>query len=361
VFAKYPALSTAESEVAFGSEVEFPSVSAFEEHYVKAARRRCDVCAEVFECKFRTNDRRGTMIEVSEKNTTNSLQIFPTEDISVVEIRTNPMSYMRTLKNARIIHVFIFGVGEDLKADKLIKSSLIEPNRWSGHVNVSWPDLVWEGTTQDPMIKERLRYLLRFYVDYQNHPELAMGVLGGDIRNASPLAIFPETNRKILQSLISDFELGVTKDVTQILHQLIDNQCAPGKVLVQYLEEPRYSVINLHPLLKALGANKGFSRRLELRAFYTPTSVEQMLSQYRIVQSRLDYLRKFSGPIVYFNRELKYPERFLASGLQGDVTHKEAAQTFIKYLSEAGLDPVYEAQFLTNQIVASEVRRQSRP
>ncbi len=57
---------------------------------------------------------------------------------------------------------------------------------------------------------------LKFFVDYANHPDLALGSLGHDIRNGPPLSALGEEQRQALQTVINDLESGRLKTLADV-------------------------------------------------------------------------------------------------------------------------------------------------
>ena len=349
--------------VRFGSEFEFPTVygqgkenDSVPETFVKAVEKMCTSCKSVFTCQFK--GKAGSRhIWVSDRKTNRSVQISPTADEAVLEVRTNPMTYVEHLEAAPILHVFIFAVTAEMERQKILISSRTEPNRWSGHVNVSWPGMVWNGETKDFNRRKELGKILRFYVDFQNFPELAMGVLGGDIRNAPPLATFPLKRVAELKKIVQKFEKEESQPIQDILTDVFLNQYDPQFRSLRLLESPRYSSMNLHLLTLNPTAISDQERRIEVRSFYAPKTVAETLAQYRIIQSRLGYLSTLNGNIEVYGRTIPSPQIFRTSGLQDGVTPEAAAQTYIVYLFQGGLDPSEEAQYLVNQQLGQLVRQ----
>jgi hypothetical protein len=350
-----------ELPIKFGTEFEFPSRYGMDpenntipQKYQEYVTNTCKICGDFFTCTSKMEDAHE-VIHITERASSLSIEISPTADQAVLELRTDPMTYGDYVKRARLLDVFVFKVTQAMQKDGLLISPLEEPNRWSGHMNVSWPGMVWGGSTNNANIKAEASKILRFYADYQNYPELALGVLGGDIRNAPPLALFPQKNVDALSSILKNFQKPEPVDVEEILADIHLNQYAHQFKSLRIIEGPRFSAINLFPLIDP--SLKDGERRMELRAFYTPTNLPQVLSQYRIIQSRLGYLLSLSGEITYFRRKLDHPRTFRTKGLQEGVSLESASQSFIVYLYQAGLDPSIEARYLPNQSLQSEIQR----
>jgi hypothetical protein len=298
-----------------------------------------------------------------------SIKIRVSEDIGVIEVSTTPLTYDQTISWQPVLDQLIFDTAHKLEKEGLVSSVERERNRWSGHINISWPGLMEARNTPD-ILSENL--IINLFIDLQNFPELAMGVLGGDVRNAPPLALGSKTEQDKLRAIIKDYREGSLSNLTLLAKRLIKDtvptsfrggfaRCAPGQL--------KYTLINLEPLIheKALwGYAQG--TRIELRGFFSPLSVESMLTNYRIINARLAYLQQrfnrkdrqaldFSPPRVDIRSlyDVGSPYKHRTEGLIGNLSPGAAAAAYVRYLSESGLNPCDELQFLRDPIVKRAV------
>jgi hypothetical protein len=291
-----------------------------------------------------------------------NLLILTGTDPGVLEIKTQPLTYRQTDAWAPVIDTFLFGAAKAM-GDALLDPS-VQSNRWSGHLNVSWPGLAKAliQVGSDPEVAESMGLVLNFYVDLQNHPELGMGVLGGDTRNAAPLAFGIPDERARLKRIVEEFKngsyktiLGLTLALTQVnSFSFADRYQTPGR-------EHRYGMINAENIGQSW--NKFSGSRLEVRSFFSPRNTAEMLSNYRIVANRLVYLKQSQvdrGAVLDFKHDRFIQSQYKVSGLQPGVSLEAAARAYVSYLRDAGLNPQDEVKFLRDPEVQRAVRTQTR-
>ena len=163
----------------FGVEIEFPikgnhqglAFSRFKEQ-IKSKCDRCPGTCTSFE-NFQTG--RGSYLIYDQDKSPSYLSILVSTDPGVIEVSTAPLTYSQTVAWQPVLEEMIFETGRSLEREGILLSADQERNRWSGHINVSWPGLVAARSTTDV---ESMNLLLNFFVDMQNIPELSMGVLG---------------------------------------------------------------------------------------------------------------------------------------------------------------------------------------
>lgn len=362
----------------FGTEIEFPfnvnelrgsqfnsDERALGALYTQKILELCKACSSWWES--RSCELKGDELSVGIQGKT--LKIYIGIDPGVLEIKTQPMTYQETEAWAPVMDTLIFG------AAKAIDTLLIDPererNRWSGHVNVSWPGL--QSATPDEIIKEGLpktnaSLLVNFFIDTQNHAELALGVLGGDTRNATPLVFGRQEDRTILYTTRERFHRGAHQQFRFLTNDLW--QAYPRDVEHSYISprygkiSPRYTLINTTHILGKRSWNGANGNRLELRGFFTPRKASDMLSNYRIVNARLDYLYKKyvkNDKIVPYDYQKYYSPEYKTSGLPSALSPVSAALVYTKYLTEAGLNPAQEARYLRDPLVKEAVLRIKKP
>lgn len=372
-FVKKPSLEPVFSKdtTLFGTEIEFPfNMNEFSDERVPALYTQkilelCKACSSWWQSS--SCELKGRELSVGIQGKT--LKIYTGIDPGVLEIKTQPMTYKETEAWAPVMDTLIFG------AAKAIDTLLIDPererNRWSGHVNVSWPGL--QSATPDEIIKEGLpktnaSLLVNFFIDTQNHAELALGVLGGDTRNATPLVFGRQEDRTILYTTRERFHRGAYQQFRFLTNDLW--QAYPRDVEHSYISprygkiSPRYTLINTTHILAKTSWNGANGNRLELRGFFTPRKVSDMLSNYRIVNARLDYLYKKyvkNNQIVPYDYQKSYLPTYKPSGLPPALSPESAALVYSKYLTEAGLNPAQEARYLQDPLVKEAVLRIKKP
>ena len=349
-----------ESTLKFGTEIEFPlaAPTQVEENLQGYREKLAEICAkcridsQLKSCSLRDNTLR---IQVDQSE----LVVLLGYDPGVLEITTMPLTYRETEAWAGIIDTFIFGAAKSM--GEAFLNPLEEPNRWSGHVNVSWPDLEKDmvESNRDPTIRESMILMLNFYVDLQNHPELAMGVLGGDTRNATPLAFGTPLERKSLEDIIRFTRENRYANLRFL--GLALTHPSPRSFADRFKtpnRDHRYNLINTENIGSRW--NKQNGSRLEIRSFFTPLRSENMLAHYRIVKGRLKYLRASSSGrthLVTYNSNRSIRSTFVKRGLQPGINLDEAAEAYLSYLQGTGLDPLKESRYLRNPEVQKAVRK----
>lgn len=322
----------------FGTEIEFPLSPIgrcrfwkYQEHLLI----RCRQCAGDISCEAPTTP--SGPIKVRSKG--QDLLIFIGLDPGVLEVRTQPMAYHQYEGWAGVMDHLVFGAAKDM--GDFVEDPDAERNRWSGHINVSWPGLVNESD------RSSMALLLNYVVDANNHPELAMGVLGGDTRNAPPLMLGNDQDRTKLSTVIKQFKLNEYAFQSGLAEDIF--QAVAGGFRDKYFGS-RYNLVNLDHLRDYSLNWEGFSgKRIEARGFFTPRDSKEILTYYRIVNYRLKYLFETyaaKGKVVEFDVKRFYESAFHSQGMQPPLTAADGAKTFVSYLREMGLDPWQEGQNL---------------
>lgn len=342
----------------FGTEIEFPVEETTQEQAKDYLMNEVARACELAKCSCQRTGNEITFNSGQEK-----LIFYFDNDESVVEVTMPPMTYSAAASWAQAVDRLLF-----LPANKVAgksfnyKNSRVtfidsrrEPNRWSGHVNVSWPGL---RSTSPDIRRKASMLLLNFYVDTNNHPELAMGVLGGDIRNATPQSLGSRGSiaraRERMNVLVGKFIQENPKiELSQLAATLY--KMAPEKPELfgmDFRYDPRLVLVNTFYLQQSQQQWQGTDgRRVEIRGFFTPTSASQMLSNYRIINGRLNYLnnQRSQAPVSFKGNSYLLKE-FKTRGLHSTepmLTPDRAAEVYRRYLEEAGLNPTKESVYLT--------------
>ncbi|MGE3260431.1 MAG: hypothetical protein AB7K68_01515 [Bacteriovoracia bacterium] len=158
---------------------------------------------------------------------------------------------------------------------------------------------------------------LRYFVDYANHYDLALGSLGHDTSNGPPLALLRPEQRDALQQVVEDFYSGKLKTVEDIAKEI-------NKKVYTHTLEPGW--LNYHN--QAMGL-KGFENpeaaRFELRSIWAQDSAENLLQLGRLVKARINFLRTQKGRIVYLK------------GARDEFFLDELKARYLVYVEESGL------------------------
>ncbi len=319
--------------------------------------------------------------------TPQSIEINIGKDPAVVEITTTPLTYAQTESWQNVLDELIFATAQELESKDLVGSPNYERNRWSGHINVSWPGLMTSMATDDAKalkeinwrIKEKyhlttadieranMDLVLNFFTNMQNFPVLSMGLLGGDVRNAAPLALGSKQEQDILRKIIEDYKSHHINSLVELANRI--NKADPVSFRGKY-GSSHYTLVNLESIIFS-DYKWGLARgtRLELRGFFSPLSVNEMLANYRIVIGMLDYVhrnyRLKDGKVMAYQplaidenfKKYATTTNFKVQGLTGGLTPGRAAEVYLTILKQAGLDPTKEYVYLRDTIIREAVKK----
>ena len=372
----------------FGVEIEVPATGDLSANYAQILFE-ISIMDKLKNCSFGLDSwsqNLGYYFQMrDQKRTPSSLKIYVKTDPNVVEISTSPLSYAQTESWKDILDSLIFATSAEIRNRTLVGSSDDQRNRWSGHLNVSWPGLMVALGKHDAQTLKMINYMgstyrlttaqisqlnmnliLNLYVDLQNHPQLSMGLLGGDVRNATPLAFGSEQEQNVLREIISKYKRRQFTDTYDLAKAL--TKAHPSSFGGRY-NAPRFSLLNFENIIYP-DFQWGYTRgsRIELRGFYSPNSVDEMLANFRIINGRLNFLYKLDANeprVLEFNPpkidrefiESATMQNFKVEGLTGNLRPEEVASMYIKYLSEAGLNPKEEYKFIRDPSIRSEVAK----
>lgn len=377
-----PAVFSKESTL-FGVEVELPATADLQRDYAKMLLevvindklKKCNIGLTSWKWQ---QGKRFTLTD--EKRNPKTININIGTDPAVVEISTTPLTYGQTESWQDILEDLIFATSRDLEKAKYLGSPDKERNRWSGHLNISWPGLMTSMGYHEPysrttfqrmslapaeIERQNMNLLLNLFVDLQNHPQLAMGILGGDTRNATPLVFGNESEQKTLTDTIRAYEGNQVTNLAQLASKLVKAhpESSPGT-----FGHTHYSLLSTEGLTIP-DYSWGYVRgtRLEIRGFFSPTSMASILSNYRLMNARLAYLYEnftLNGKVLAYRPPKMDPNflkninrnNFIVHGLSGNLNPIEAADVYIDYISQTGLNPLNESQYLRDPIVKAAVQ-----
>lgn len=282
-------------------------------------------------------------VEVAHAATGVQTRLFPHLDPGVLEIATEPMSLADFRRAEGLLEEGVWQACRDLG----LVPGTAEINRWSMHVNVSWPGLA---AGRDGEL------LLRCVTDAADHPELALGGCGGDIRNAPPLAILGPRPRDALRALVAELEAGPAHGNAFAMARLLRQRVFRERfVYGSRLHNDFYHAVNVCHVRPRPKRKRRFAIaspvRIEIRASYMPPSAAHLISTLEIVAGRFVWLARQTGPVEFFGKLVPEPpggRTFRPSGVQEGVTPDEVAACWIGYLAEAGIDPARHVPFIVN-------------
>lgn len=335
-------------ELRFGVEFEFtdPATGTVARDrpalYRAAARRRCPAHGVDVPWPSRIMPWRGG-IDVADAATGMRTRLFPHIDPGVLEIATEPMTVADFHRAEGLLGEAVWSACRDVG----LAPGTAEINRWSMHVNVSWPGLA---AGHDGEL------LLRFVVDAADHPELALGGCGGDIRNAPPLAILGPRPRDALRGLVAELAASPARGDSFAVALLLRQRVFRERFMYgSRLHNDFYHAVNLCHVRRRPGRKRRFAIaspvRIEIRASYMPPSAAHLISALEIVAGRLTWLARQTGPIEFFGNLLPEPPGgriFRTTGVQDGVTPAAVAACWVGYLVGMGIDAARHVPFIVN-------------
>jgi hypothetical protein len=279
-------------------------------------------------------------------------RLFPHRDQRVLEIATEPLSLDQFRRGEALFQDVVWDACRDVG----LTPGTDEINRWSMHVNVSWPALCAGGDGD---------LLLRYVADFNDHPELAMGGCGGDIRNAPPLAILGPRPREALQQVVASIAARPEHlDAFAVARLLRQRVFRERFVYGSSLHNDFYHAVNVCHVRPRPVRKRRFRTaslvRIEIRASYMAPSAAHLVSMLEIIAGRLAYLAGRSSPIHYLGPLLADPpggRLFRTRGVQDGVTAEGVAACWIRYLEESGVDAARHAPYLVNPDVRATAQR----
>lgn len=231
------------------------------------------------------------------------------QDPGVVEIMTKPADRAELRANQKRLDDLIFATARELGL-----TATHPEQTMAGHFNFGLRAAFGDSAG----------LFLRYFVDYANHPFLALGGLGHDVFNAPPLAMLDEAQQRELERLIRDFEKkpktwGVKDIGERILRDVYPRSVDP-EVRHAGHHYQAFSVKRIREL-QAKNDIPG-----ELRAIYAQENMEAFILMAELFEARVRLLARAEGPIVY------------APPGSVDYSDRSLVELTEKYVTEAGLD-----------------------
>ncbi|MES2800889.1 MAG: hypothetical protein V4654_00225 [Bdellovibrionota bacterium] len=227
-------------------------------------------------------------------------------DPGCIEITTKPSTQAELRAREQTLNKMIFESGKPL--------GFKVPENESAHFNIGFHS-AFEGKG-DPF--------LRFFVDYHNRPELALGALGMDIHNGPPLSIMTPKMREALAELVNDHN-NEKIDASMIAHR-IQQKVYLRPYTLSWNGAHHYQMIGLKHITQASESLEVLDQPFELRAIWNQHDMNQFLLLAELFEARINYLKTKSEAIIY-------------TEARGDIfSNIEKAAGFYNYVTESGLD-----------------------
>ncbi len=199
-------------------------------------------------------------------------------DPSCVEITFKPSTLKTLEQKATFINDQIFKNANEIKL-------YVKPGE-NTHFNIGARSAFGDDPIQ----------FLRFFVDYANHPDLALGSLGQDISNGPPLSVLGIEQRSALQEVIEKTMNKDYKGIWNVANGIL------SKVYTQTYSQDRGAKHNQALGIKYLEKTPFYLNHdapMELRAVWIQSSQNEFNLIARLIEGRIKYLKKIKTPIVY--------------------------------------------------------------
>jgi hypothetical protein len=184
-----------------------------------------------------------------------------------------------------------------------------------------------------------------FLVDFFNHAELSMGIMGYDTNNALPLNMLHPARIEIFKSAIQKFDRNYNPAPQQKSTQLETLR----KDLVDFFDSsgPRDAYIWKNPGASRAAKFHAFNlgnfwtttsaARVEIRSVRPQTSFDVFVRQIRLFRNRLKYLKRIDQPIPFKpGVRVNLGRPGFDDNFDPPVDPQEALRAFYKYVRESG-------------------------
>lgn len=226
-------------------------------------------------------------------------------DPAVVEVTTKPSTIAELSERRQLIDKAIFKVPKQV--------GFYTDNENTAHFNIGAKSAFGEKGID----------MMRFFVDYQNHPELALGALGEDLGNAPPLSVLSEEQRLVLLDVINDVETGKLTGLGEIA-ETITRRVYTKSYYPDWGGAYHYQAVGLK-YLKAADLKNG-DRPFELRSMWSQPNMGHFIRIAELIEARIEMLKKQDG-LIYYDR----------SARQAIRSWSELKTRFYVYVRETGL------------------------
>ena len=199
-------------------------------------------------------------------------------DPSCVEITFKPSALSDLDARTKLINVQIFGTGVEA-------GFKVKPDRTS-HFNMGVRSA----------FNDNGREFLKFFVDYANHPDLALGSLGRDDDNAPSLSILGAEQRSALSEIVNEVNSGELVTIQEIA-KAIQNRVYTKSYNAAWGGANHYQAIGLKYVNRT--DLRSADAPMELRSVWIQKSGEQFNLVAKLIEGRIQYLKTSKQPIVY--------------------------------------------------------------
>lgn len=199
------------------------------------------------------------------------------KDLWVLEVTASPLTLTGLKQHRQILQKLIWNTAKDLN---------LKPHSriGGGHIHLEIATF-FNGD----------RLLFRnFIVDLANHPALFLGGIGFDLLNAPPIAVLSKEQRDTFALLIEQFDRGQMS--IEEFKKNMNDQVYTKTFYPQYAHQrhfpDKYQAVNL-----------SHGQTVELRGIKPELSADDHIKLVTLLQKRIEYLRQFTTPIPYDNKD----------------------------------------------------------
>jgi hypothetical protein len=222
-------------------------------------------------------------------------------DPGVVEIIAKPSTLKELKENAEDVKKYLYDSAHAVGLTGTLDNG--------GHVNVGL----------DSAFSDDAELFLKYFVDYANHPELALGILGHSVNNGPPLSILQPEQRAALSKIVRQFynkELNTLEDVIEAIQTQVYTHS------YKWDNSQHYQSVGL----KSIPKEPKHRRRIEHRSVRSQESFEQFIAMAELIEHRHQFLKKNKNKIIYY----KSDETFF--------TYQQQLNLFWVYTKDMGLN-----------------------
>jgi hypothetical protein len=261
-------------------------------------------------------------------------------DPACVEIQTEPATTEQLKNQSERIQKFIFEPARRTGLQTQVASDIESGLEMTAHLNIG----LRSAFEDDP------RGLMRFIVDYSNHPGLGQGILGNDAMNAPIMSTLDSDQRAAFIQLVNDVNSGAVNTTDEIIRRMnfyvytktplaadpLPAAVADGRATLSFWERKaraetarHYQAIGMKQLIKP--EYKTRDMPFELRAIRQPKNAREYLRMTELMDARIKFLKSQGDR----------PIRFVDADRIEVAIHSESALVqaveFVLYVEEAGL------------------------
>ncbi len=209
-----------------------------------------------------------------------------------VEIQAKPMTLKEWRKRKDEINKYIFGTAADEGLEVDVKDG-------AGHIDFGARSAFGDDG----------ELFLRYFVDFSNHPELAVGVLRKkNLVNAPPVIYLPDAQREALEKIIEDLDVKKPPTVKEMARKIVAEvyNTQPSMPPNDGNEEAlHYQALGIKHLLEDVFPKK--DRAMDIRSTRSQRNADEFILLAEMIEERIAFLKKEkqeNHPVIFKNSNL---------------------------------------------------------